>query len=57
MNEKVLHTLEFDKIINILADCAGSEPGKSMCLGLRPSHNLEWITRSQEETSAALSRL
>lgn len=57
MNEKVLNTLEFHKITSILADYAGSEPGRQMCTKLRPSSNPEWISHAQEETSAALSRL
>ena len=31
MNEKVLHTLEFDKILGMLVEKADSEPGKNMC--------------------------
>ncbi len=57
MNEKVLRTLEFNKIIDILSGFAGSEPGKKMCEGLRPSTNPEWILSSQEETKAAFDRL
>lgn len=57
MNERVLKTLEFHKIIDELKGYAGSEPGKNMCERLRPSHNLEWIIRSQQETADAFSRL
>ena len=57
MNEKVLRILEFDKLTHILAEFAGSEPAKKICLSLRPSSNIEWIAHAQEETSAALSRL
>lgn len=57
MNEKVLRTLEYNKILNVLAEYAGSEPGKGMCLKLRPSGNPEWISNAQEETSAAFARL
>ena len=31
MNQKVLKTLEYYKIIDRLTDCAASEPGKKMC--------------------------
>ena len=57
MNERVLNTLEYNKIINILCDFAGSDPGKKMCEKLRPSNNYEWVLNAQEETDAALSRL
>lgn len=57
MNEKVLHILEYDKIINILSEFAGSEPGRKMCERLRPSSNSEWINQAQEQTEAALFRL
>ncbi|MDE6743088.1 MAG: endonuclease MutS2 [Lachnospiraceae bacterium] len=57
MNEKVLRILEFEKITDILAGYAGSEPAKNMCGRLRPSSNPEWIERAQSETEAALKRL
>ncbi len=57
MNEKVLHTLEYTKIINLLAKKATSEPGKSMCRALRPETDLNVIAASQQETADALSML
>ena len=57
MNEKALHTLEFDKIITHLATLASSAPGRDRCLALRPSDSLPEISRLQAETEAALSRL
>lgn len=57
MNEKVLHKLEFDKIIEQLCEFAGSQPGKEKCRRLVPSTKLEEIRIWQEETSAALTRL
>jgi len=57
MNAKVLHTLEYDKIVEILSGYAGSEPARRMCLNLRPSGNAEWIRDAQDETAAALQRL
>lgn len=57
MNEKVLKTLEFYKITEKLSEYAGSEPGKKICLGLRPSTNREWIENSLAVSNAALSRL
>lgn len=57
MNQKVLHTLEYDKIILLLADRATSEPGRSMCLALQPANDLAQIRLRQEQTEAALNRL
>ena len=57
MNEKCLRILEFYKIIDILAEHATSAPGKTMCRQLRPSIVLESITREQQETEDALSRI
>ena len=57
MNEKVLHTLEYDKIIEMLAGKADSEPGKQMCRQLLPSTDLEWIQKGQTETKDALERI
>lgn len=41
MNPKVLTTLEYDKIIAMLAQRAASEPGRRKCLELTPvsDHN------------------
>lgn len=57
MNHKVLKTLEYDKIIQILTDKADSEPGKKLCRELVPSASLEEIRQNQRETKDALSRL
>ena len=57
MNAKVLHTLEFDKITEILSSFTGSAPAKRMCETLRPSQNLDWIEDAQEQTAAALTRM
>lgn len=57
MNEKVLKTLEYHKITQNLSDYAGSEPGKKMCLNLRPSTNPDWIENSLAQSDAALKRL
>jgi len=57
MNQKVLKTLEYNKIIEILTDKADSEPGKKLCRELSPSVNLEEIRAAQQETKDALSRL
>lgn len=57
MNEKVLNTLEYNKIIQTLTDFADSEPGKKLCSDLKPSTDLEGIRKAQAETKDALSRL
>ncbi len=57
MNEKVLRTLEYNKIIDMLADKATSEPGRKLCRDLKPFTDLDVINEAQEQTKDALSRL
>ena len=57
MNEKVLNTLEYNKIIAQLAEFADSDPGKQVCLSLVPGTDLDEIRTAQAETRDALSRL
>ncbi len=57
MNEKALKVLEYHKIIQRLADMAGSQPGKERCLALVPSNDLSEIRRMQQETTDAVSRI
>ena len=57
MNQKVLKTLEFNKIIQMLTDKADSEPGKKLCRELVPSTDINEIRNNQAETRDALSRL
>ena len=57
MNQKVLKTLEFKKIIDLLTDKADSTPGKKLCKELIPSTDLNEIQKNQVETKDALSRL
>lgn len=57
MNQKVLKTLEYDKIIQMLVEKADSEPAKKLCRELVPSTNLEEIRQNQRETKDALGRL
>ncbi len=57
MNQKVLKTLEYYKIIEILTEKADSEPGKKLCRELVPSDNLAEILTAQKETGDALARL
>lgn len=55
MNAKVLKTLEYHKIIDMLTELAGSAPGKELCRNLLPSANIEEIRTLQNETSLALA--
>jgi DNA mismatch repair protein MutS2 len=57
MNRKVLHTLEYNKIITLLTDKADSEPGKKLCRELIPFTDINKIRSAQKETSDALARL
>ena len=57
MNEKALHVLEYDKIIDLLAGCATSAPGREACLALRPLSSRPEIERMQGETEADVSRI
>ncbi len=57
MNQKVLKTLEYNKIIEMLTEKANSEPGKKMCRELTPSTDLEEIRQNQTQTADAVSRL
>ena len=57
MNEKVLKTLEYDKIIDKLTACATSSQGKALCAALTPSSDLARICQLQMETSDALARV
>jgi len=57
MNEKVLNTLEYNKIIRMLTEKADSAPGKKRCEELVPSTDLNAINLAQTETSDALSYL
>ena len=57
MNQKVLKTLEYNKIIEMLAGKANSGPGKKLCRELVPSADLEEIRASQRQTADALRRL
>ena len=57
MNSKALKTLEFDKIIHILAGHAASEGAKELCLALRPMDQIAQIELAQQETADALRRI
>ena len=57
MNEKVLKTLEYNKILSLLTEKADSEPGKRLCRELTPSTDIQEIRQNQAETRDALSRI
>ncbi len=57
MNQKALSTLEYEKIVNQLAEHASSDWAKEHCLRLKPITDKAKIEQAQAETSAALSRL
>ncbi len=56
MNEKSLHILEYDKVINMLASQAHSAPGKKLCEELLPMTDLRLIEQAQTETADAVAR-
>ena len=56
MNEKVIHTLEFDKILLQLESLAGSEGAKALCRQLRPFTEREEVEQALRETSDAEAR-
>ena len=57
MNEKVLTTLEYNKIIDQLTGYAYSDTAKQHCRALRPGTDLAEITLLQQQTADALSRI
>lgn len=57
MNQKALKVLEYDKIIQLLAEQATSDAGKKRCLELVPMTDKQLITDAQAQTADALSRI
>lgn len=57
MNQKVYHTLEFDKILKRLSEYACCKEAKENCLVLAPVSDMAELARLQETTKDALSRL
>lgn len=57
MNQKVLHTLEYYKILDMLAEYAACEETKERCHKLMPLTDLDEINTLQTTTADALSRL
>lgn len=56
MNQKVLRTLEYNKIVEQLAEYAFGEDTKERCLSLLPSTSLSEITNAQQQTKDAMNR-
>ena len=57
MNKKVFHTLEYYKILDMLAGYAACEETKERCLTLTPLTDASEIDQLQRTTADALSRL
>lgn len=57
MNQKVLLTLEFNKITELLSSYASTELGKKRCQKLKPMDNLSDIETAQQQTEDAYKRL
>ena len=51
--ERSIIKLELDKVLALLADCAGSKEAKAACLRLHPVSDLDDVRALLEETSAA----
>ena len=54
LQNKVIKTLELDKILSMLADCTSTEGGKNLALRLMPSDDISDVRKRLEETKAAL---
>lgn len=57
MNQKVLQTLEYNKILERLAEYASCEDTKTRCLSLAPLTDIQEIEQLQQTTTDALNRL
>ncbi len=57
MNQKVLQTLEYNKILELLAAYASCEDTRKRCLSLAPITDIDKINDLQRTTADALSRL
>ena len=50
---KSLQKLELDRVLSMLAECAGSTEGKEACMRLRPTSDLEDVRLMLDQTTAA----
>ena len=55
ISEKTLKTLEFDRVREMLADCALTDGAKALAMKLEPSDDPDNILRRQRYTSDARS--
>ena len=53
LNTKSIFKLELDQVLELLAECAGSQEGKAACRALRPVSDLDDVRHMQAETTAA----
>ena len=51
--EKSLHTLELDRVLEMLSECCVTPEGKERALHLQPTADAEEVTRLLKETSDA----
>ena len=51
--QKALLKLELDQVLELLAECAGSQEGKAACRNLRPNSDFEDVKLMLEQTTAA----
>ena len=52
-SQKNLKTLEYDKIIAMLAECAPTEGSRARALSLMPTNDYDVITMRQQKTDDA----
>ena len=52
--EKSVKKLELDKVLSLLAECAGSSEGKMECLRIKPVSDLDEVQKALSETTAAV---
>ena len=57
MEKKVLHTLEYDKIIETLTELASSQAARERCKNLLPMTDIDQINLAQKQTDDALLRI
>lgn len=57
LKEKSYKTLEFHKILQLLADEASSQPGREVCLALLPESDPEEVRHRLDETDDALREI
>lgn len=57
MNQKVLNTLEYNKIIDQLVGLTSSKMAKEISMDLKPYYDLAYIRKKQQETSEAVTMI